>query len=85
MKPDAADPARAESARLDEALRVAHAAGDGARLAALYEEAAALKSRSDEPETALFLTVQAYIHALEQGAPAADRLRAVLVAAGREA
>ena len=78
--PDLNDPAS-----IDAALRAAHDRHDGVALARLYEDAAALKRQCGDMEAALFLTVQAYIHALEQGLPGAERLRAVLVAAGREA
>lgn len=70
---------------LNAAILAAHAARDGAALARLYEEAAMLKRAGDEPEAAGFLTVQAYIYALECGDERAGRLRERLRAEGREA
>jgi hypothetical protein len=67
---------------LDARLIAAHAAGDGARLAALYEEAA--HAAAAEDARGFYLT-HALVHALEAGSPRAAALRAALVALGREA
>lgn len=66
---------------LDAALLAAHAAGDGHRLAALYARAA--DAARDDASRGFFLT-QAYVFALEAGAPVSRDLRARLVAMGRE-
>jgi len=63
-------------------LLQAHAAGDIAALADLYEQAAA--SQSDDDARGFFLT-HAYVHALEANLPDACRLRRLLVDMGREA
>jgi hypothetical protein len=60
-------------ASLDTAVVAAHAAGDGARLAQLYGEAADDFASSGDIDTACFFYTQAYVHALEQGAPEAER------------
>ena len=62
-------------------ILAAHGAGDRAALAALYEEAA--RAQAAEDARAFFLT-QAYVLALEAGAPAAGPLGRELVAMGRE-
>lgn len=67
---------------LDARLLQAHAAGDGAALALLYEEAA--RQAADAEAGAFYLT-HAHIFALEGGLPAAETLCAQLVALGREA
>ena len=71
----------ARGERLNDALLAAHAAGNGAALVGLYREAAS--QESDEHARAFFLT-QAYVFALDSGAPTAPELRDALVALGRE-
>ena len=66
---------------LDQALISAHEAGDGALLAELYSEAA---DQAPDVEAECFYLTQAYVFALETGAPGADALRARLKAHGRE-
>ncbi|KUJ80792.1 hypothetical protein AVO45_07105 [Ruegeria marisrubri] len=66
---------------LDARLVAAHAAGDRAALADLYEEAA--DAASDEVACGFYLT-QAYVYALEAGLAKAAALRARLVRMGRE-
>lgn len=68
--------------RLEEAILAAHAAGDRRALAALYARAA--DSLTDLDAACFFLT-QAYVFALEAGAPEAAPLHARLKAHGREA
>lgn len=62
-------------------LLAAHAAGDLAALARLYEAAA----EQATAEAAAFYLTQAYIYALDAGDPAARRLHARLKLDGREA
>ena len=69
---------------LDDAILAAHAAGDPSRLCQLYTRAAQWQRDRGAEEAAAFLTVQAYVFALEAGDPSADALRARLAAAGRE-
>lgn len=66
---------------LEAALLRAHAANDAAALANLYRKAA--EQAPTEAQQAFFLT-QAYIFALEVGAPTADPIRQRLVALKRE-
>lgn len=66
---------------LDTRLLAAHEAGDRDALVALYTEAADSAASHD---AACFYLTHAYVFALELGHPAADRLRARLIAAGRE-
>ncbi|MGR3435537.1 MAG: hypothetical protein ACU0CO_11720 [Shimia sp.] len=66
-------------ADLDARLLAAHAAGDGAALAALYAEAAA----GAEGERSWFYLTHAYVFALEAGLEAATGYGEALVAAGR--
>lgn len=66
---------------LNARLLAAHAADDRRALAELYEAAA--KATDDEDAAGFFLT-QAYVFALETGHAATGRLRAALVAAGRD-
>ena len=67
---------------LDAALRAAHARGDGKALAALYTRAADAVSGSDARG---FMLTQAYVFALESGAPQGAVLHARLCAMGRDA
>ena len=66
---------------LDAALLEAHAAGDAVRLVELYSQAA---QTTQDTDTACFFLTHAYVFALEAGHPAEARLRARLVAEGRE-
>ena len=66
---------------LNARLLQAHAAGDHAALVGLYREAAGFEP--DEGARGFFLT-QAYVFALDSGAPTAPELRDALVALGRE-
>ncbi|MEO1705061.1 MAG: hypothetical protein AAFR50_06965 [Pseudomonadota bacterium] len=65
---------------LHDELLAAHVARDGARMVALYTQAA--DQTEDEDEEMFFLT-HAYIFALEVGHASAPELRARLEAAGR--
>lgn len=76
--------ARAERAALDAAILAAHDAGDGAGLARLYACAADMAEAEGETQACCFFLTQAYVFALEAGAPEADRLHARLLAYGRE-
>ena len=69
-----------DPAALEAALLAAHAAGDKASLAMLYAQAAEGAEAAAMP----FFLTQAYILALDAGAPTAADLRARLVALGRE-
>lgn len=66
---------------LDAEMIEAHAAGDAARLARLYTQAA---NAAGDCDAAGFYLTHAYVFALEAGDPSASRLRARLVAMGRE-
>lgn len=66
---------------LDARLLAAHEAGDRQALVALYTEAA---DGASDPAAAGFFLTQAYVFALDTGHPAAQHLRARLVADGRE-
>lgn len=66
---------------LDAQLLSAHAVGDGARLVALYTQAAA---SAHDPDACGFYLTHAYIFALEVGLPQASDLRAQLVDMQRE-
>jgi hypothetical protein len=68
---------------LDGAVIAAHEAGDGMRLARLYGEAADRFAEDGDIAAACFFYTQAYIFALEQGAPEAERYAAVLRRHGR--
>lgn len=68
--------------RLEQAILAAHEAGDRRALAALYASAA---ERLDDLDAACFFLTQAYVFALEAGAPEAAPLHARLKAHGREA
>ncbi|MEE4187280.1 MAG: hypothetical protein V2I76_02385 [Roseobacter sp.] len=66
---------------LDAQLLAAHALDDYALLVRLYAKAA--EDAADEDAQAFFLT-HAHVYALECNAPDAGRLRARLIAMGRE-
>jgi len=68
--------------QLEEAILAAHAAGDRRALAALYARAA---DSLDDLDAACFFLTQAYVFALEAGAPESAPLHARLKARGREA
>ena len=59
----------------------AHETGDGVLLAKLYSEAA---DQASDVEAECFYLTQAYVFALETGAPGVDALHARLKAHGRE-
>ncbi|MEM0934858.1 MAG: hypothetical protein AAGJ91_03010 [Pseudomonadota bacterium] len=67
---------------LEARLLGAHDAGDKAQLSRLYAEAA---DEVEEAEAAAFFLTQAYVYALDSGAPEFRRLHARLKALGREA
>lgn len=62
-------------------LLAAHAEGDHRALVDLYTEAA---DQAENADAAGFYLTHAYVFALEQNHPAAESLRARLVADGRE-
>lgn len=66
---------------LDDALLAAHAAGDRSELVALYTTAA---DQANAVEATSFYLTHAYVFALEAGMAEASRLKARLVAMGRE-
>lgn len=70
-------------AALDAALLAAHAAGDGARLATLYGEAADALDGSGETDAACFYRTQAFVFALEAGSGDAERYASALRREGR--
>lgn len=67
---------------LDARLLAAHAAGDAGALVSLYSEAA--DRTGIGADAAAFYLTQAYVFALDTGHPDRDRLKARLVAAGRD-
>ncbi len=69
------------SESLDVQMIAAHEAGDRAALIRLYTQAA--DAANDENAACFYLT-HAYVFALEAGSDEAERLKARLVAAGRE-
>ena len=71
-------------AALEAGLLEAHAARDPGALVRLYGAAADLAEAAGEVDRACFFLTQAYVHALEQGSPAASALCARLRAHGRE-
>ncbi len=75
---------RLDRAALDAALIAAHEAGDHARLAALYTQAAERVEAAGETDACCFFLTQAYVFALVTGAPEAGALRARLMGHGRE-
>ncbi|MBO6637200.1 MAG: hypothetical protein JJ920_04620 [Roseitalea sp.] len=68
---------------LDASLVAAHEDGDPARLSALYERAANALTKAGDTDAACFFLTQAYVFALEAGAPRADDLKSRLKAHGR--
>ena len=66
---------------LDARLLAAHEAGDGRALVALYQEAAA---RAADIDATCFYLTHAFVFALEADHPDVDRIRARLIAEGRE-
>lgn len=67
---------------IEAALLEAHASGNKAALSVLYARAA---DAEIDPEAQAFYLTQAYVFALDTGAPTAKVLHASLVALGREA
>ena len=66
---------------LEDALLAAHAAGDGAALVEIYQQAAA---EVTDTNAKAFLLTHAHIFAMEVNHPDAPALRAALVAMERE-
>ncbi|WP_299504887.1 hypothetical protein [uncultured Roseobacter sp.] len=66
---------------LDAQLLAAHDAGDQRALIDLYREAA---DRTEDADACGFYLTQAFIYALEAGAPEVDGLRQRLIDMGRE-
>lgn len=74
-----------DRAALDAALIAAHAAGDGRALVRLYARAADQARDADgNVDAECFFLTQAYVFALQTGAPEASALHARLKAHGRE-
>lgn len=73
-----------DSKALDTALLDAHARNDGQALARLYAQAADMAEADGNIDGCCFFLTQAYVFALQVGAPEADALHARLVAYGRE-
>lgn len=71
------------NAALDEAILRAHAKDDHAALVQLYTQAADKHESAGDIDTACFFLTQAFVFALEQGAPDVIRLNQRLVAHGR--
>lgn len=71
-------------AALDAALLKAHEDEDVRTLVLLYSEAADMADASGDVEAMCFYLTQAYVFALEIGAPEADALHARLKTEGRE-
>lgn len=69
---------------LERKLLAAHAAGDLAALVDGYAAAADLAEAAGDVNRACFFLTHAWVFALEAGDARADRLRARLVAHGRE-
>jgi len=72
-----------ERVALDATLIAAHENGDAARLSELYERAANALMRAGDTDAACFFLTQAYVFALEAGAPKTDELKRRLQAHGR--
>lgn len=70
--------------KLEAALLEAHRAGDVQALVQLYTEAGTLSEANRATTRAYFFLTHAWIFALEAGDPVADKLKARLVAHGRE-
>ena len=70
---------------LDDRIMAAHEVGDSTLLADLYLLAAHRKRAQNDDEAVPFLLTQAYVFALESGAPLADTLHLELVKLGCEA
>lgn len=68
---------------LDATILAAHDAGDGAELANAYGAAADAHAERGAIDVACFFYTQAYIFALENGMPQAERYAAVLRQNGR--
>ncbi len=73
-----------EADQLESALLEAHERGDTRDLVELYEQAAELKARMEEPDAAAFLYTQAYVFALESGHERVTAIRQILISLGRE-
>jgi len=73
-----------QNADLQRRLMAAHDLGDLAALAELFAEAADLAEVAGEIDRACFFLTQAWVFAMDAGAPVAKALRARLVAYGRD-
>lgn len=73
-----------ETDALDAEILDAHARDDGLALARLYGQAADLAEAKGDVDGCCFFLTQAYVFALQSGAPQAGALHARLVAYGRE-
>jgi hypothetical protein len=71
-------------ADLEAALLAAHAADDRLALARLYRQAGDTRLAAGATDAGCFYLVQAYVWALDCGAPFARDIHAILVAQGRE-
>lgn len=69
---------------MSDELRAAIDAGALRRVVDLYLDAAAVSDAAGDTDNAGFLRTQAWIYALEAGDPRAGKIRAELVADGRE-
>lgn len=74
----------ADRAGLDAALLAAHEAGDARALVRLYTRAGDAAEAAGDVNAASFFLTQAYVFALDAGAPDAGALHARLRAHGRE-
>lgn len=68
---------------LDASLAAAHEDGDPTRLSKLYERAANALIEAGDTDAACFFLTQAYVFALEAGAPKAEELKRRLKAHDR--
>jgi len=72
------------AAALDQALLAAHDSGDFPELVRLYRLAGETALRGGDADAGCFYLTHAYVYALDCGDDAADELKALLVAHGRE-
>ena len=71
-------------ATLDQKILLAHARGDGNRLAGLYLQAANEKQLLGNIDATCFFLTQAYVFALEAGSDLVPEINCRLVEQGRE-
>lgn len=74
---------RLQADALHQAILAAHAAGDGIALSRLYAQAAQDSAQAGKRDESSFFLTQAFVFALEEGLPDADRHAAELRARGR--